>query len=280
MVCMESYRAGDEYLYPEEVEWRDGAPFSTKDGSPVTVGRIEKMSKSKKNVVDPDKMVEKYGADTARLFILFAAPPEKDLEWSAEGVEGSYRFIIRVWNAATLNLELLRSFPGEPKPGGALPDLLRKTHETIKKVREEIERFHFNTGISAIMELVNAIYKVKPESDAERLVYSFAIRTAVEILSPFAPHLAEELHEMYAPGAERLSRKPFPDFRPEALLSDTKEIVVQVNGKVRDKITVPSAATKDEVEAAVRAKDFSKFLTSGSIKKIIYIPDKLLNVVG
>jgi len=280
MVCMESYRAGDEYLFPEEVEWRDGKPFSRKDGTPVSVGRIEKMSKSKKNVIDPDKMVEKYGADTARLFILFAAPPEKDLEWSAEGIEGSFRFIIRVWNIVHANLELLRRFREDPSTGGSCADLFRKTHQTIQKVREDIERFHFNTAIAAIMELVNAAYKTKPESDEEKQVFAFALRTVVELLNPFAPHVTEELHALYVGEERMLATRPFPDFRPEALVGETKEIVVQVNGKVRDKIVVPVSATKEEVEAAVRAKDFSKFLNSGSIKKIIYVPDKLLNVVG
>ncbi|HOW51362.1 MAG TPA: leucine--tRNA ligase [bacterium] len=288
MVCMESYKAGDDYLYPEEVEWRDGKPFSVKDGAPVNVGRIEKMSKSKKNVIDPDKMVAKYGADTARIFILFAAPPEKDLEWSADGVEGSSRFIIRVWNIVTGNLDLIRAYPDErgqatsaPDPvPGPFADLFRKTHQTIQKVRDEIERFHFNTGIAAIMELVNAAYKVKPETDEEKRVFAFTLRTVVDLLNPFAPHITEELYQLCGAPDTLLSQRPYPDFRADALVGDTKEIVVQVNGKVRDKITVPTAATKEEVEAAVRAKDFSKFLNSGSIKKIIYVPDKLLNVVG
>jgi len=288
MVCMESYRAGDEYLFPEEVEWRDGQPVSRKDGRPVTVGRIEKMSKSKKNVIDPDRMVEKYGADTARLFILFAAPPEKDLEWSAEGIEGSFRFIIRVWNLVHNNRDQLQATttplndaPSAPAGvSSAFADLFRKTHQTIRRVREDIERFHFNTAIAAIMELVNAAYKVKPEQDGEKQVFAFALRTIVELLNPFAPHVTEELHDLYAGGGEMLATRPFPAFHPAALVGETKEIVVQVNGKVRDRIVVPVNATREEVEAAVRAKDFSKFLTSGTIKKIIYVPDKLLNVVG
>jgi len=282
MVCMESYKNEDgDYVYPEDVEIKNDKMFDKSSGKSITVGRIEKMSKSKKNVVDPDNMIDKYGADTCRLFTLFAAPPEKDLEWSEDGVEGSYRFLTRVWNIVSANIDIIKNFKEYPKEIAPLKELFIKTHQTIKKVIDDIERFHFNTAISAIMELVNMCYKVKPATEQEKTVFSFALRNVVSLLNPFAPHMTEEIYEQYGTG-DLLSKADFPTFDPAALKSDEMLIVVQVNGKVRDKLTVPSDISKREIEDIVTEKTekYKKFLKSGSIKKIIYIPGKLINVVG
>ncbi len=280
MVVMESYKVGEEYVYPEEVESRDGGHFHVTSGEPVTVGRKEKMSKSKKNVVDPIDMIARYGADTARLFSLFAAPPERDLEWADEGVEGCSRFIYRVWKIVSENVELVRSHGEVPAEVKEAKELNRKIHETIKKVRDDVERFHFNTAISAVMELVNALYKAKSESVEEKSVFAFGLRTVVELLNPFAPHMTEELFEIIGQEGTILSELPFPEFSEDALKRDEMLLVVQVNGKVRDKLTVPAAITKDEVEALIAERDYSKYLKSGSVKKVIYVPGRICNVVG
>lgn len=278
MVCMETYSADGEYVYPEEVETKDGKSVRASDGTPVNIGRVEKMSKSKKNVVDPVKLIDKYGADTARLFVLFAAPPEKDLEWSEDGVEGCSRFLHRVWNIVTDNIELIKNAPvlGEEAKDGK--DLWAKTHETVKKVSEEIERFHFNTAISAIMELVNAAYKFKVDNDDKKAVFADALKNMVMLLNPFAPHVSEELSELC--GMESLAMAEFPKVNEKALIKDEIIVVVQVNGKLRDRLTVKADITKEEVEALVRENDYTKFLKSGEIRKVIYVPGKLVNVVG
>jgi len=278
MVCMETYSADGEYIYPEEIEIKDGNNVRSSDGKLVKVGRVEKMSKSKKNVVDPVKLIEKYGADTARLFVLFAAPPEKDLEWSEDGVEGCSRFLYRVWNIVSENIETVKDAAQVGKAAEDGKDLWTKTHETIKKVREEIERFHFNTAISAIMELVNAAYKFKADNDEKKAVFADALKSIVMLLNPFAPHISEELAELC--GMEPLAKAEFPTVNDSALVKDEILVVVQVNGKLRDRLTVRADITREEVEALVSAKDYSKFLKSGEIRKVIYVPGKLVNVVG
>jgi len=278
MVCMETYSVNGEYVYPEEVDIKDGKSFRISDEAPVTVGRVEKMSKSKKNVVDPVKLIEKYGADTARLFVLFAAPPEKDLEWSEDGVEGCARFLHRAWNIVSDNIDLVKKAPhigDEVKDG---KDLWAKTNETIKKVSDEIERFHFNTAISAVMELVNASYKFKADNDDKKAVFADALRNIVMLINPFAPHVSEELAELC--GFESLAKAEFPKVNEKALVKDELLIVVQVNGKLRDRLTLKADITREEVEAIIREKDYSKFLKSGEVRKVIYVPGKLVNVVG
>jgi len=278
MVCMETYSCENGYLYPDEVCWKDGICVKKDDDSPVKVGRVEKMSKSKKNVVDPVLLIKKYGADTARLFVLFAAPPEKDLEWSEDGVEGCSRFIIRTWNIITSNVDLIKNSRKLPENVEEGKDLWSKTHETIKKVSEEIERFHFNTAISAIMELINASYKFRSESEIEKSVFADALKTSILLLNPFAPHITEELAQLC--GMPVLAETPFPEVNEKALIKDEILVVVQVNGKLRDKLAVKPDISAAEIEQIVRSKDYSKFLSSGSIKKVIYIPGKLVNVVG
>ena len=167
---------------------------------------------------------------------------------------------------------LFRSVEGEGK------ELWNKTHETIKKVSDEIERFHFNTAISAIMELVNSCYKFKAETEEQRNIFGNALKTVIFLLNPFAPHITEELAQMC--GFAPLTDIPFPKADERALIRDEILVVVQVNGKLRDKMTFRADITKEEVEEAVRAKDYSKFLNSGEIRKIVYVPGKLINIVG
>ncbi|MDI6809959.1 MAG: leucine--tRNA ligase, partial [Candidatus Eisenbacteria bacterium] len=255
MVCKEVLECPrDGYLFPDEVE-REGEAFRCrKCGVQITVGRLEKMSKSKRNVVDPEYLVEKFGADTARIFCLFAAPPEKDLDWSDQGVEGSFRFLNRVWRLLFEQNSRLRNVTSPPfgTPVESDAKLLRqKTHKTIKKVTEDIERFHFNTAISAIMELVNEIYgsEVKDRDDEiSRRLMREAIETTVILLSPFVPHFAEELWEALG-NKEFVVKRAWPDYDPEAVLEDEVLIVVQVNGKVRDRITVPASYGEEEIKA-------------------------------
>jgi len=286
MVCKEVYECPkDGYLYPDEVEEPGGTIRCRKCGNPVSIGRIEKMSKSKKNVVDPEYLIEKYGADTARMFCLFASPPEKDLDWSDQGVEGSARFLNRVWRL--FDEQHLRFQDVEPFPFGATVEgghksLRQKTHKAIRKVTEDIERFHFNTAISAIMELVNEIYVsgVKDRTDEiSRKVIRESLETVVVLLSPFVPHFAEELWEALG-NRESIIRTRWPEYDPGAILEEEILIVIQVNGRLRDRMTIPVSYGEEEVKAwALRSERIRKLVEGKEIKRVILVPKKLVNVV-
>jgi len=274
----------DGFLFPEEV----GEDLKCrKCGSPVQVGRTEKMSKSKKNVVEPDPLVQKYGADTVRLFCLFASPPEKDLEWSEQGVDGSFRFLNRVWRLVEDWAERLKGAE-RPSADWELADdlraLRRKTHLTVKRVTEDIEnRFHFNTAISAVMELVNLLYQVEEkgkEADPHTTaVMREAVEAAVVLLSPFVPHISEELWEVLG-HAESVSRVPWPGYDPEVLKDEEVLMVVQVNGKLRSRVTVGVHASEGEIQEAVLANPRVREVLEGKkVKKFIVVPKKLVNLV-
>ena len=238
-----------------------------------------KMSKSKGNTVSPLEIIERYGADTARLFILFAAPPERDLEWSDSGVEGCYRFLGRVFRAVMDNEELFRNRPEARPEKGPARDLYRRIHRTIKKVTEDVgERYHFNTAISAIMELFNAINEY-PE-DADRGTLAEALETAVILLAPFVPHLTEELWR--AMGHETsVHEQPWPSYDPEMLVEEEVEMAVQINGRVRDKLVVPVTADRETVEQlALNQERIKNHLSGKTVRKVIVVPKKLVNIVA
>ena len=241
-----------------------------------------KMSKSKGNVVSPEEIIEKYGADTARLFVLFAAPPERDLEWSDQGVEGCYRFLNRVWRLVEEALEnnyFNKSATEESKDDKHLKYMI---HNTIKRVSEDVEdRFNFNTAISAVMELVNDLYKYK-EANKDNFngpLFKEAISSIIILLSPFAPHMTEELWQML--GNEGIVYDvAWPQYDPQAIIKEEVEIVVQVNGKLRDKMMVSASVTEEELEALVLANEKIKAVLQGvAIVKVIKVPKKLVNFV-
>jgi len=242
-----------------------------------------KMSKSKGNVVSPEEIINTYGADTARLFILFASPPEKDLEWSDQGVEGSHRFLNRVWRLVTECLDILEgvNLPAEFRElDGPAKELRYKTHAAIKKVTDDIEaRFNFNTAISAIMELTNAINAYRDQEELDLCVLKEAVQTLLILLCPFAPHITEELWSLMG-NQTSIHLQKWPVFDPEALVQDQIEIVLQINGKVRDRLMVPAQASEDELRAIAMDNGKIKELTKGqNIAKIIVVPGKLVNVV-
>ena len=246
-----------------------------KDGS--------KMSKSKGNVVDPNALIERYGADTARLFSLFAAPPEKDLDWSDQGVDGSFRFLNRVWKLVRDVLPLLQN--AAPLDREALTDegkaLRRTVHKTIRKVTEDVEeRFHFNTAIAAVMELVNAIQAFEPKNgDGNAPVLKEALESVVRLLAPFVPHFAEELWEGLGHSGG-IDAAGWPAVDQAATIDDELLIVVQVNGKLRGKVTVSASASEDEVKASALADaKVNSFIEGKAVRKVIYVPGKLLNIV-
>jgi leucyl-tRNA synthetase len=244
-----------------------------------------KMSKSKGNIVDPEDMINRYGADTTRLFSLFAAPPEKDLDWKEEGVEGGSRFLHRAWR---LVYELRNRLVKEPSPLGKAdlpPDLWemrQKVHKTIKKVTEDIERFHFNTAIAAVMELVNHIYQTKDDIEdtpQARSIWRETLESLILLLAPFVPHVAEELWEGLGK-KESVIKVPWPEYDPEAIVEEEIVIVVQVNGKLRDRLLVPISSEEEEIKKmALTSPKVRRHIDGKEVKKTIFVPEKLVNIV-
>ncbi len=287
MVCKETYRCPEHgYLVPdEEVKEENGKKLCIHCGREVVIGRLEKMSKSKKNIADPEKLINRYGADTVRLFILFAAPPERDLEWSDQGVEGAYRFLSRVWRLVNEILPYVKDKKIEIGDGlnSDQKRLHRKTHQTIKKVTDDIERFHFNTAVSALMELlneINAFWQKEPTKDENSLmVLKEAIESFIVLASPFVPHICEELwHELGH--KEWIINVPWPTWDKEAIKEEMVTIVVQINGKVRSRMEVSANISREDAQNIALAQERIQALLAGkSIKKVIWVPNKLINIV-
>ena len=257
------------------IGWSEPATRLFNQGMVIRDGA--KMSKSKGNVVDPDEAVEHYGADTVRLFSLFAAPPEKDLDWQDSGVEGMYRFLGRVYRFITRNVSGNGSPNGEPS-NDADRALLRKLHQTIRKVSNDFEtRWHFNTSLAAIMELTNELYA--RESRVSPGVLQETLTNLVLLLGPFAPYMAEDLwHELGKEGT--LLHATWPDFDPELAKEDQVEVVVQVNGKLRSRLAVARGTDRAELERlATMDPKIAPYLEEKTVRKVIVVPDKLVNVV-
>ncbi len=247
-----------------------------------------KMSKSKGNVVDPNAMINQYGADATRLFILFASPPEKDLEWSDQGLEGASRFLNRVWRLAEDLEGKLTATGACAKPSVELPSeakkLRRKEHETVQRASRDMEnKFQFNTVIAASMELVNEIYSLKDklvETEEGRFALSSAFSTVLAVLSPIAPHICEELWGHVGYGGS-IAEVAWPEFDETALVTDELLIIIQVNGKMRGKLSVPASASKDEIEkTALGHENVTKHTDGKTIRKVIVVPGKLVNIVA
>lgn len=250
----------------------------TKDGA--------KMSKSKGNIVTPEEIFNKYGVDTARIFILFASPPERDLDWNEQGVEGSWRFLNRVWRLVNNNEQIFSSTDANVElQVTSIVDraLERQVHETIKKVTEDIEeRFSFNTAISAIMELVNGVYRYQDQvSDEEqnRVLLRVALENIILLLAPFAPYLTEEMWQSMGK-KKSVHKQKWPTYNYEALLKEETTIVVQINGKLRDRLQVPSDIPREELEIlAFNLKRVQTITRGKEIVKVIYVPGRLINIV-
>ncbi len=248
------------------------------DGLPVINGGTEKMAKSKNNGVDPQALIDLYGADTARLFTMFAAPPEQSLEWSDAGVEGAHRFLKRLWKLA---YEHVQGGVVEACTGGTLPDaaktLRRQLHQTIQKVSDDIERRkQFNTAIAAVMELMNALAKLEGDDATTRSVRQETLEAAAAMLAPIVPHIAEALYAELKPGATMA----WPVVDESALVQDTIELMLQVNGKLRGQISVAAAASREAIEAlALASEAVQKYLEGKPPKKVVVVPGRLVNIV-
>jgi len=299
MVIAETFYREDahgskDWINPADVEiMRDergritGATLKA-DGQPVVIGGTEKMSKSKNNGVDPQLMVGKFGADTVRLFSMFAAPPEQSLEWNEAGVEGMARFLRRFWREVLTHV----SQPDHPGVatllnGGAQLDAAQKTlrrqlHETIQKVGDDYGRRHsFNTAIAALMELLNHVSKFDDMSDAGRAVRHEVLQAMVLLLNPVTPHVCHALWQALGHGETLLEDVPFPVADAAALTRDAVTLAVQVNGKLRGTIDVPVNLHKAEIERLALAEpNVAKFMEGLAVRKVIVVPGKIVNIVA
>jgi leucyl-tRNA synthetase len=274
-----------QWINPADVEQRDGVTVLKADGQPVSVGGTEKMSKSKNNGVDPQSLIDQYGADTARLFMMFAAPPEQSLEWSDAGVEGANRFLRRLWKTVYEQVEKSPPAPllqrgelaGLPAP---LADFRRLLHQTIAKVSDDIERRkQFNTAIAANMELMNALVKLDGEDAQTHALKQEALEAIVLMLAPIVPHICRTLIMALKPGACLMSMA-WPRVDESALVCDEIELMLQVNGKLRGKIKVAADASKDSVErTALASPEVQKFMDGKPARKVVVVPGRLVNVV-
>ncbi|HVF83051.1 MAG TPA: leucine--tRNA ligase [Sphingomicrobium sp.] len=265
MVTHETYQAGDgSWLSPDEVRREGDDWIHLYNGQPVTAGRVEKMSKSKKNTIDPQPIVDRYGADAVRWFMLSDSPPERDLEWSIGGIEGAARFVQRVWKLAHRRQE----GAGEDK------ELLRRLHKTIAAVGQAIDGLQFNKAVAGLYELVNAIEKASPSATR-----ADAIRHLIIMVAPMAPHLAEEAWSTLE-GSGLVVDQPWPSHDPALLIDDQVTVAVQVNGKLRDTLSAPRGLSREDLQAmALSADKIARFLEGAEPRKVIVVPDRLVNIV-
>jgi leucyl-tRNA synthetase len=293
MVNHESYRAADgSWLYPEEIEKQpDGAVVQRGSGAPVAVGRVEAMSKSKRNTVDPGAIIERYGADTARWFILSDNPPDRDMEWTEAGVAGAFRFTQRVFRLADGLNDPAGGDPGGRDRAGAMPDafgagartLRRVTHRSIAAVTEALETFSFNVAVARLYEFVNAIVEADRADDRVGLAWARreAMDTLATLISPMMPHLAEELNARLHPAAGRLvAELAWPEADPALVAAELVTIAVQVMGKLRATVSVPPNAAADTVIAAAEAEpNVARALAGKRIVKRVHVPNRIVNFV-
>jgi len=287
MVCKETVSCPEHgFLFPDDVQEQNGTHTCRLCGKSALVGRVEKMSKSKKNVIDPNTLLTQYGADTTRLFCLFAAPPERDLEWNEQGGDGGYRFLNRVWRLVWRWIDTIdgvAAFDGNDADlSPPLRALFKKVHQTTHKVTHDIEdRFHFNTAISAVMELVNMFSgeAIQTVSDEDAGVIRLGLERIALLLSPIVPHFSEEVWE-HLGNPPSILQAPWPSYREEALVRDEWVIVVQVNGKLRSRLTVDAGTDKAVVEEMALADERArKFIGDKPVRKVIVVPGKLVNIV-
>ncbi len=276
-----------EYFNPSEAEFQHDAQGRitgaalTRDGSALEYGGMGTMSKSKMNGVDPQALIQEFGADTARLFMMFTSPPEQSLEWSEEGVQGSFRFLKRLWRMV---YEHVAAGLSKPYTTGELSvenkTLRYSTHHTIQRVTDDYgRRLQFNTAIAAVMELLNALGKVGDNAPVARAVKQEALETAVLLLFPIVPHIGHALWRELRPGSD-IGNERWPQVDASALVQDEIELMIQVNGKLRGSITVPKDAARDAIEKLARENEnVKRFIDSQAVKKIVVVPGRLVNIV-
>jgi leucyl-tRNA synthetase len=291
MICHETYRDEDgTWLEPDEIERSEGGGLiNPRTGKTVSVGRAEKMSKSRKNVVDPQAIIGEYGADTARLFMLSDSPPERDLDWTDAGIEGAWRYINRLWRMLD---EANISLPAKeaPKPAKLCPDaegVWRAVHRTINGVSGDLDAFHFNKAIARIRELTNQLEALgadagsgaADEVEGDAWVYRAGLDAVVRMIGPMMPHLAEEMWRRLGYDT-LLVDAPWPEADAALLAEETVTVGIQVNGKMRGTLELPADAAQEVAEkAALELENVVKAIGGKTIRKVVFVPNRIVNVV-
>ena len=290
MVVHETFRAGDgRWLLPSEIRIETGGgarrAYEIATGEPVEIGPLEKMSKSKRNTVSPEEITDRYGADTARWFMLSDSPPERDVEWTDEGAAGAYRFIQRVWRLANAAAEHLAGVRPAPGRDGEAAAVSKAAHRALKTIGEDIEKLGFNRAIARVYELTNALAEPMAKvaeggaGPALKAASREAVNILVSVLAPFMPHLAEECHAILG-GKDLVAELPWPAYDPLLVIDSEITVPIQINGKKRAELTIDASATEAEVEAATLALDaVQKALAGQRPKKVIVVPKRIVNVV-
>jgi leucyl-tRNA synthetase len=283
MVCHETYQSvTGEWLFPEEIESDGAGGFVDADRRPVIGGRHEKMSKSKKNVVGLDAIVDTYGADTARLYLLSDSPPERDLDWTESGIEGIWRYVNRLWRMVR-EPPVPLSQPGAPVPAALSPAVAavrRTTHKTIAAVTDDLDKFRFNRAVARIRELTNALDELPVTEPGATEVLREGLETLARLLGPMMPHLAEEMWQELG-GADLLAEQPWPQADPELTRDEQVTLAVQVNGKLRATLEIPRDTVAEAVESAALAlPQIQRWLDGNAPRKVIVVPNRIVNVVA
>ncbi|HBN21970.1 MAG TPA: leucine--tRNA ligase [Holosporales bacterium] len=283
MVCHETYKGSDgKWIYPEEVGYKDEKPYRLSDGSAVKLGRSEKMSKSKKNVVQPQEIIDEYGVDTARLFVISDSPPERDLEWSQSGVQGVWKYLARIWRLAQSLVPLVKDTNRSKMPSDFSKEelaLRRLTHKTIDQATRHLDAIALNTYISTLRAFSNEIAKVEEGVTIDKSILREALETLIVLLNPVVPHLAEELWQQLGHGTA-LVEATWPQADASLLVDDTVTQAIQVNGKLRGTIEIAVGLPKEEIEAqALGHENIKRFIDGQTVRKVIVIPGKVVNIV-
>ena len=282
MVCHETYRDDDEWLFPDQVRRLADGRYVTVEGErSVTVGRVEKMSKSRRNVVDPEAIIRSFGADTARLFMLSDSPPARDLEWSEAGLEGAWRFLHRLWHRITdpaAALPAVGTSKAAQLSRGA-QELERAIHKTIKAVSDSIEHWRFNSAVAQIRELSNTLGAFECGDAGDGWMLRHGYEVLLRLIEPMTPHIAEEIWA-YLGHADYLCDQPWPVHDEDLVMDDTVTIGVQVNGKMRGTLAVERGAGDDEIRSmALSLDNVRRALGDRPARRIIVVPDRIVNVV-
>ena len=282
MICHETYKSAEgKWLFPTDVVFEEGGTFKDQAGVDVTRGRSEKMSKSKRNVVDPEEIIETYGADTARLFMLSDSPPDRDLDWTDSGVDGAWRYVNRLWRLVdepAFDIAALGADRPEQIDGHSA-DVERMVHRTIVAVTDDLDRFHFNKAVARIRELSNAVEAMKPNDAGAAWVLRFATETLTILIGPLMPHLAEEMWQTLG-HKTLIADTLWPVAAQEMLVDDKVTIAVQVNGKLRGTLNIAKDSDKETIEqAALMLEGVQTFIEGKDVRKIIVVPNKIVNVV-
>mgnify|MGYP001430415080 CR=1 FL=1 len=282
MVCHETYKnKNNEWVYPEEVIEKNGEIKHINSMEPIIKGPSESMSKSKKNVIDPEKIINEYGADSARWFMLSDSPPERDINWSVSGIQGSWRFCQKIWSLVQNNIDVFKvSLEKQSNNASDMAlKLQQEIHSNLSEITNSIEKFQMNVSVAKIYEMVNHLSKFKSEKKADKAVIKEAIEILIRVIEPMTPHLAEECWQVIGK-TNSLTSEPWPEVKQNLLIHENTKIIIQINGKKRGELIATINADKQEViKNAMQLKNVKDFIKSKNIIKTIYVPDKILNLV-